>query len=182
MLLAKEASSVLQVQSLTGLYRISSLSPFICPVHDIAQGGPRNDMRASLLAALMLVLTDCASVINGRTQEVSITSDPPGATVWAVARLDRYGQKVEPSDLISVTTPGRLRLTRVDSYQLVIQKEGYLQQEVRVEHRYSWWAYLDVVPVLLDMMVINETLGGLYAFDDLHLTLVPEERPPTKSD
>ncbi len=139
-------------------------------------------MRGALLAVFMLMLTACASLINGRTQEVSITSDPPGATVRAVARLDRYGQKVEPSDLISVTTPGRLRLTRVDSYQLVIQKEGYLQQEVRVEHRYSWWAYLDVVPVLLDLMVINETLGGLYAFDDIHLTLVPEERPPAKSD
>jgi hypothetical protein len=67
----------------------------------------------------------------------------------------------------------------VDSYQLLFQKEGYLPREVRVEHRYSWWAYLDVLPVLLDLTVINETLGGLYAFDDLHVTLVPGNRSPT---
>ncbi|MGH2360655.1 MAG: hypothetical protein ACRDGM_08980 [bacterium] len=136
----------------------------------------------ALLAALTLALPACASIINGRTQEVSVTSDPPGATISVVARFDRYGQAVEPFRRISITAPGAVRLARTDSYRLLVQKEGYLPQELRVEHRYSWWAYLDVVPVLLDLMVINETTGGLYAFDDLHVTLVPEVRPPTGRD
>ncbi len=130
----------------------------------------------------MLMLANCASIVNGRTQEVRVTSDPPGATISVVARFDRYGQRVEPSEGISITAPGMLRLARLDSYRLLVQKEDYLPQEVRVEHRYSWWAYLDVLPLLLDLMVINEEVGGLYAFDDLHVTLVPEERPPTGRD
>lgn len=135
-----------------------------------------------MACVLMLTLSACASMINGRTQEVGITSDPPGAAVPVVGRFDRYGQQVEPSDGISITAPGVLRLARTDSYRLLVQKEGYGSQEMRVEHRYSWWAYLDVLPLLLDLMVINETTGGLYAFDDVHVMLVPEARPPTGRD
>jgi hypothetical protein len=36
------------------------------------------------------------------------------------------------------------------------------------------WVYLDVLAVLLDLMVINEMTGGLYAYDDLHVSLMPE--------
>lgn len=133
----------------------------------------------ALLAALMLTLSACASIINGRTQMVGITSDPPGAMVSVVGRFDRYGQRVEPSDGISITTPGVLRLARTDSYRLLVQKDGYRSQEARVEHRYSWWAYLDVLPLVLDLMVINETTGGLYTFDEVHVTLVPQARPAT---
>jgi len=136
----------------------------------------------ALLSVPMLALSACASMINGRTQEVGITSDPPGATVSVVTRFDRYGQRVEPSDSISITAPGVLRLARLDSYRLLVQKEGYLPQEVRVAHRYSWWAYLDVLPLLLDLMVINEEIGGLYAFDDIHVTLIPEMRPSAGRD
>ncbi len=96
-----------------------------------------------------------------------------------VGRFDRYGQRVEPTSGISITAPGMLSLARSDSYRLLVQKEGCLPQEVRVAHRYSRWAYLDLVPMLLDLMVINETIGGLYAFDDVHVTLVPEARPLT---
>jgi hypothetical protein len=134
------------------------------------------------LAVPLLTLSACASIINGRTQEVGITSDPTGATVSVETRFDRFGQRVQPSAGISLTAPGVLRLARSDSYRLLVQKKGYLPQEVRVEHRYSWWAYLDVLPLLLDLMVINEEVGGLYAFDDIHVTLVPEVRPPAGRD
>ncbi len=130
----------------------------------------------------MLTVSACASIINGKTQEVGITSNPPGATVSIVSRLDRYRQRVELSDGISVTAPALLRLARLDSYRLLVQKEGYLPQHVRVEHRYSWWAYLDVLPLLLDLMFINEEIGGLYAFDDVHVTLVPEVKAPAGRD
>ena len=37
------------------------------------------------------------------------------------------------------------------------------------------WVYLDVLAVVLNLMVINEMTGGLYAFDDVHVNLMPED-------
>lgn len=131
-------------------------------------------VQVAWLITASAALAGCASLINGTSQDVTITSDPPGAQVSILTGIDRFGLTTEMNRMKTVSTPGRLRLSRVNSYLLLVEKPGYVPHEVSVPQRYSRWAYLDLLAVLLDLMVVNETTGGLYAFDDIHVTLVPE--------
>ena len=72
---------------------------------------------------IVFSLTGCATVINGRTQEVEVTSNPIGASV---------------SDGVTVwTTPAKISLKRNSTHQLTFFKEGYEPQVVRLERTLS---------------------------------------------
>jgi len=131
-------------------------------------------VQVAWLITASAALVGCASLINGTSQDVTITSDPPGTQVSILTRIDRFGLITEMNQMRTVSTPGLLRLPRAHSYRLLVEKSGYAPYEVSVPQRYSRWAYLDILAVLLDLMVINEMTGGLYAFDDVRVTLVPE--------
>ena len=96
-------------------------------------------MRKIIIPALIIFLTasatGCATIMNGTSQKIPVSSEPAGATV----RVD---------DGKVFTTPVRLRLERRRDHTLVFTKEGYGTETVRMMH------------VLSEAVVGNALLGG----------------------
>ncbi len=88
-----------------------------------------------LSCAIILDISGCATIINGTSQKIQATSNPPGATV-----------KVDDAD--SYATPVKLRLERRRDHVLLFTKEGYESQSVRMMH------------VISEVVVGNTLLGG----------------------
>lgn len=65
-----------------------------------------------------ILVSGCATILHGTTQEVSVSSDPSGATVTT-------GE-------LKTTTPGKLELQRNTSHLLTFTKEGYQTKTARL--------------------------------------------------
>lgn len=86
-----------------------------------------------------LLTSGCATAINGTTQKVDITSNPPGAS----ALLLPQGT--------TVTTPARVELSRKKVYTVIFSREGYRTQ----------CGYLDkqISPVLSGNLLVGGLVG-----------------------
>lgn len=118
----------------------------------------------SLALALSLLLSSCATMMTGRTQEILITSNPAGATV-----------KVDNKEL---KTPATVTLSKKTSYVVVIEKPGFESAVVEIRRRPSWWNLLDVAWIyLLPVPLIYDiNTGGFWVFleHSFHVDLKPE--------
>lgn len=65
----------------------------------------------------------CATIVNGKTQEISIATNPPGAT----AVID---------DGQMCMTPGKVTLARNKDYLITITKDGFQPQVVSLNRGY----------------------------------------------
>ena len=79
------------------------------------------------LCTVIIVGSGCATIMNGRTQAVTVSSEPPGAHIFM------------GSQLLGVT-PARLELTRRDDHiALRFEKDGFVGQEIQVKRSVSGW-------------------------------------------
>ncbi len=69
---------------------------------------------------LSTLLTACATLVNGPTQTIPVTTNPPGATVT--------------EEKNSQSTPANITLDRDRDYVLTISKEGYKSQTIKIVH------------------------------------------------
>lgn len=77
-----------------------------------------------------LVLTSCATIIHGRSQEVPVTSEPASAKVTVFPG----GQTIE--------TPGSFILNRnTPVYTLRFEREGYETKEVELRKNLDGWVF-----------------------------------------
>lgn len=92
---------------------------------------------AVLTAGIVMAVSicGCATIINGTSQKVPVSSEPEGATV-IVDNKESY------------VTPARIRMERRRDHSLVISKAGYESQTVNMTH------------VLSEVVVGNTLLGG----------------------
>jgi len=79
-------------------------------------------VRNIAFVALGLVLSACATVTRGTTEQIQILSDPPGA-------------QVHTSLGHSCVTPCTLQFARKDEFTVSYSKPGYVAQEVPVTTR-----------------------------------------------
>lgn len=98
--------------------------------------------------------TGCATIVNGKTQELSVATVPPGATVM----ID--GQQ-------TLITPSTVTLRRNKDYVLTFTLEGYQTQIVPVTSVLSGWLFGN----LLLGGIIG---GGVDAATGAAFTLTPE--------
>jgi len=103
---------------------------------------------------IALFAQGCATIMQGSTQQINVSSLPPGATVLVDGGL-RF------------TTPAVLELSRKDAHQIEISLDGYHPEVV------------DLRPVTSNMVAGNFIVGGLigYAVDQSTggaMRLVPE--------
>lgn len=69
--------------------------------------------------ALLLLLSGCATMVRGRTQEVTISSTPPGATVVV--------------DGVAIdTTPAVAAVSRTRSHTLRVERAGYAAESLTI--------------------------------------------------
>jgi hypothetical protein len=84
------------------------------------------------LVAVVLLTQACATVHHGRHQDVSVATDPPGATV------DVRCGKEQPS----AVTPATVRLPRrAEHCSLVLTHPGFQPETVVLESRPSGWLW-----------------------------------------
>jgi hypothetical protein len=108
---------------------------------------------ANFVMCLNLILSGCATMVTGKTQEVVITSNPSGATV-----------KINHKEL---TTPTAVRLSKKSSHIAVIEKPGYESVVVEINRHPSWWNFLDVfwAYLLVVPLTYDINTGGFFVFD-----------------
>lgn len=108
----------------------------------------RSTWRASwILALCSLVFTGCASVMNGRTQVVAVSSDPPGAHVF----VDEEHVGVTPT---FVDLPRRER-----NLTLRLDKEGFGSVDVPVRRSPSGWLWGDAALAVTNGLVAGQAIG-----------------------
>jgi len=83
-----------------------------------------------------VVISGCATMITGSTQQVPISVQPLGATVC----LD--GEKVGTSPMVA-------RLTRKRSHVLVIEQDGYQPVVRALATEVNPWIVLNFIPLVL---------------------------------
>ena len=121
-------------------------------------------------AALALLASACATIISGRTQDLSISSEPAGATVTAHPGSHR------------VTTPGILTVPRVVSgYRLRFEKPGFAPVDVRIKPASNGWLWGNIVVGGVVGLAIDYMTGAAYTISPAEVSarLTPAEGVPT---
>jgi hypothetical protein len=107
-----------------------------------------------LMGILIVSISNCATMFNGTTQQVNISSIPPGATVQL--------------DGITATTPSSVSLKRGKSYVVKAEKDGCQPAETKIERRFSMKTLLDLVWLPYGTIIfgiIDFASGGAWYLD-----------------
>ena len=110
----------------------------------------------ALAAAGLLFVAACATMMSGETQNIKISSSPPGVTVTA----DPGGYRA--------ATPAEMVLPRASGgYRLKFEKEGYAPVEVSLTSSTNGWVWGNILFGGLIGLVVDFNTGAAY-------TLSPE--------
>jgi hypothetical protein len=106
----------------------------------------------------------CASIVHGTTQEIPITSNPPGA------KVDINGSEQR-------TTPCTVALKRKKDHLLTFTMDGYDSQTVSIKHTMSGAVAGNIIAGGLIGWGIDATSGGQYKLvpNTISVTLNPDE-------
>lgn len=120
-------------------------------------------VRPAILPFALVALAGCASIISGRTQEVSFASNPEGVTVTVNGRI--LGK-----------TPLTINLQKQSGQSLVFSKDGYKMLSMELETSVDGWFWGNI----LLGGVIGSTTDGItgavhkYAPSQYMVTLEPD--------
>jgi hypothetical protein len=103
----------------------------------------------SALVLMSLAFTNCATIIHGSRQNVSISSNPSKAVV--VIDNDNRG-----------VTPVTVRLSRKDHHTIHINLEGYLPYETKLTSKVDGWIAGNIVFGGLIGLAIDAASGSMY--------------------
>lgn len=116
------------------------------------------------------LLSGCATVVNGTTQKIGVSSTPMGADVL----IDNQQH---------ILTPASVALDRSQSHTFVFKKEGYQDDSFVITSSTSGWVWGNVLLGGLVGGVVDFASGGARKLsqDSVHVTLapVPAAQTPT---
>jgi len=119
-----------------------------------------------LVCALILVGTTpgCATLMSGKTQNITFDSEPKGATVSI-------------NDVAMGKTPLTLKLNKKDNLAFKFEKEGYKTYKKQMETRIDPWAWGNIILGGLIGFGIDYMTGALYEYESnrYFTTLLPRE-------
>jgi hypothetical protein len=125
----------------------------------------------SAIALLALSLTGCASIVDGGSAHVSVTTDPSDARVSV---FNRAGEAVE-----SQQTPALFSLKRGAGYfrgaeyRLVIQKDGYAKTELNLTTTVNGWYFANLFfGGLIGLIIVDPATGAMYTLSPKNVSLV----------
>jgi hypothetical protein len=108
--------------------------------------------RAILVTNLLIVAvlaSGCATIVTGKYQNVSVTSEPPGAKVIA-------------DNGMSITTPGSLKLVRNRNCKLVAEYPGAESQQKELKHTLQGWFWGNILLVSCAGCAADLASGSAY--------------------
>ncbi len=122
-------------------------------------------MRIKVLLVLPFIIlfgSACATIIHGRSQDVTFASQPPGATV----RID---------GAVKGVTPTSITLRRNKHYVVTFEKDGYEPEERVLKSKVSPWVLGNVIVGGLVGLVIDLSAGGAWKLseDEVNVGLHP---------
>lgn len=108
-------------------------------------------------------LWGCATIMNGTSQKIGISSTPSGA-------------KVTVNNQALGVTPLFADLKRSDHHVVTIEMEGYQKAELTITRSVSGWVWGNVLFGGLIGLAVDAISGGLYKLspDQLNATLAKE--------
>ena len=106
-------------------------------------------MKRKLVTALLMsvALSSCCSVVNGKSQTISFSSEPSGASV-IIDGAERG------------KTPFSLELERGKEYEVTLKKEGYKDAAAYVAHTPSGW--------VCGNLILGAIVGSVGVLIDAH--------------
>lgn len=112
---------------------------------------------------LLLAIAGCASIINGKTQEVVIDSSPQGA-------------RIEVNGATRGTTPATIVIERKGNVPIRKRKDGYKPITVVPTKSMSGWFWGNIISGGFFGSTTDAVLGGVSKFDpdSYFITLEPE--------
>ncbi len=108
--------------------------------------------RVILITNLLIVAilaSGCATIFTGKYQNVSVTSEPPGA-------------KVSAGNGLSITTPGTFKLVRNRHYTLIAEYPGAAPQQKKLNRKVQGWFWGNILLVSCTGCVVDLTSGSAY--------------------
>ncbi len=117
-----------------------------------------------LLSGFLFVNVNCATVMTGRNQELSIVSNPPGAIVT-----------IGSSKQI---TPATFLLNRSQGiYVVKVEKEGYKSVEIILKRGTNGWAWGNIVNGMLPGILVDLMTGSTGKFnpDEIYVDFVNQK-------
>jgi len=99
------------------------------------------------LAFIVLFAQGCATLMHGSTQQITVNSSPPGATVLV-------------NGFMRFTTPTVLELTRKESHRLDISLEGYHPEVVEVRSVPSTMVAGNIIAGGLVGLLVDHSTGA----------------------
>ncbi|HEX8693248.1 MAG TPA: PEGA domain-containing protein [Longimicrobium sp.] len=101
------------------------------------------------VAALGLALAGCATIMQGGSQYVGVSSSPTGAAVFV-------------DDQPAGVTPTTLNLTRRDHHVVRLELPGYQPYEIQLVRGVSGWVWGNLVFGGLPGLAVDALTGGIY--------------------
>lgn len=110
-------------------------------------------------------LSSCATVVNGSTQKIPITTQPHGVAI--AINGQHLGQ-----------TPTTVTLKRKQDHRIKLSKPGYQTQEVHLKRSMSGWVAGNILlPGTLVGIGIDAASGGMYKLgpEKVNVSMKPDE-------
>lgn len=118
-----------------------------------------------IIISILFLLSSCATVFKGTSEEVNFQSDPQNAEVWV------NGQKMGE-------TPLKLKLESKKAYTIELRKEGYAPVvQIITNQINSGWVILGVLSGLVPAIVDSST-GALYSLEQKNIDAVLKKQKP----
>ncbi len=112
-----------------------------------------------VLLSMLLLLSSCATIFKGTSEEVRFGSEPQKAEVWINGA--RMGE-----------TPVSLKLESKKTYQIEFRKEGFKTATRTItNHVGAGWIILDVLAGLVPV-VVDAATGAWYSLDQKNVDAV----------
>lgn len=113
------------------------------------------------LLAIPFMVSSCATIVNGTTQEVTVKSNVQGARVY-VNGIDKG------------TTPNGITLERSEDYTLEVRAPGFVTHQEKLESSISGWLAGNLVIGGILGIAIDLCTGSCWSFDDVNVNLIPQ--------
>ena len=124
-----------------------------------------------LTLTLFLLQSGCASIVSGRNQDISVRSNPPGASV-------------EIDGMPMGKTPVTTEVKRKKRHQIKIEKQGYLEETRTTKKGFNWWFAGNVIFGGIIGIIIDFATGAVYSVspDEVNVSLIQSEGSLKASD
>ena len=132
----------------------------------------------STLVILALVSSGCASIVNSGSRDISIRSQPEGASV-TIVKADTGVTVMKGTTPMSVFLSPKRGYFKGQSYNLKIELPGYTTAEVAINSKISGWYFGNIVfGGLIGMLIVDPATGAMW---NLTPTQIDRELSPTQA-